>query len=298
MLSAMIMAWVLLGLPAGDSGGEKEPADATVQSIKGQVELLRSGAEEWQSLKEGDELWAGDAVRTGKRSQAVIKMGANIEIRVSSNGQLLVRPQEPDDDAPGVALVVGRLLARVTSAGGPQPFEVETTNAVAGVRGTVFSVAVGEDGAFFSEVEEGKVEVQGEDSLLLEPGQAAEVGDEQKTSRLSPGMKAGAWLKARRIRLLANAEQMAERWREGVEERLARLREGAKKLAELRQRLLEVEGKLASARRAGREKMIQAASERLRMLRREMRRERRRLWRLGVWAQSRLEPLQRLASAE
>lgn len=298
MRSLLVLAWVLGLLLAAGAEEEKEPADAVVQSIKGQVELRRAGAEQWQPAKEGDELWAGDAVKTGKRSRALIKMGTNIEIKLSSSSQLLVRPQEGEPYPPGVALLIGRLLARVVAGSEGQPFEVETTNAVAGVRGTVFSVAVGDDGASFAAVDEGKVELQGAENLLLEPGQAAEVEDDQKPARLAEKPKLAGWLKARRARLAAKAELLGDKWRQAVEEHLVRLREGGKKLAELKGRLVEIDKRLASARRAGREKMLQAAQERLQLLRRELRAERRRLWRLSVGAEARLELLGRLAESE
>ena len=87
------------------------------------------------------------------------------EIRVRPKTEIIVRPAVEAKNKPsGVVLFFGRVWTKVVKGlGGKNRFEVESANAIAGVRGTEFEVGVADDGSTRVIVSEGRVGVTGDD---------------------------------------------------------------------------------------------------------------------------------------
>ncbi len=176
-LVLVVATWWLVG-----RGG---PAPlGTVQQLQGQVSLERmvSGKREVWTPSPGDEVLAGDVVRTGANSHLWLTLvdGSRVEVGPGSLVQLQVLLASPSPMR-RLRLQVGRVVAQVAKAADRAThFEVETPTAVAGVRGTTFAVYVGATGHTTVFVQEGVVHVanpRGE--VTLSAGEVAETPPQQ-----------------------------------------------------------------------------------------------------------------------
>ena len=277
--------------------GEQSPAggDAVVLEVRGKAEFRALDEDVWKPLPARQVLQAGDTVRTGKHSRVTLQLGERIEVRLDSNSMFEVQVPETGQSSRSLALLVGSLLARVTHTGEGTPFQVYGGNAIAGVRGTEFTVAVADDGAFLTSVTRGRVEVEGTDSLLLEAGRAATVEDDDGRVVPAPGpLEATAWLQERSRHLAGRALQRAQRWRERLHRHLERMRQAVEQIEHQQQQLVRLGLQAARARRAGRAELVERISGNMARLVVKLRRLRRRLRRQAVWLESRLELLGRL----
>lgn len=138
------------------------PAAATASFVQGTSELGRGG--QWRPLTLGTALAEGDAVRTGKGSRVELTFADGSRFRVSSSSEAVVSKAAFAGKARQnvtVKLMTGRAWAAVAKAGGATAnFHVETTNAVAGVRGTSFAVLAAGDASALVRVYSGSVGVR------------------------------------------------------------------------------------------------------------------------------------------
>ena len=150
-------ALLLLALPVA-----AQTKTAQVSALEGKAQRTRSGAR--SALRLGVAVAQGDVLET--------QPGARLEVRFSDNSVLRLGPAarlqlvEAHFGA-GAArrkltarLFFGKLWAKVTSViQGEQKFQIETENAVAGVRGTTFRVDANEDKSVLVRVYDGAVAV-------------------------------------------------------------------------------------------------------------------------------------------
>ncbi|MEO1481374.1 MAG: FecR domain-containing protein [Myxococcota bacterium] len=97
-------------------------------------------------VRVGDRLNVGSVIRTGSDGSARLLMDDDSVLNIGPDSELRVRRYQVSEKRRRVSLrlTAGRLWARVTRIfGGRKNFEVETPNAVAGVRGTEFVVDTG-----------------------------------------------------------------------------------------------------------------------------------------------------------
>lgn len=152
---------VLLALLAMGAGGPLEVAtpSAGLVFVAGKVQVCPHGGS-WQPARQGAVLVAGDSLRTGPDSVAVLALWDGTTMNVADSTAL--RIVDLSEGADGLVrrfqITAGRVWSNVQSAAGSKStFEVEGPQAVAAVRGTAFEVAV--DGeATDIEVWEGQVE--------------------------------------------------------------------------------------------------------------------------------------------
>ena len=156
---------------------------AIVDSVQGKVEVFVHGEGPPKTPKVGRLVRAGDIIRTGPDSSIEIRWvrwagGMRIKIGPSTNftvkrAKLNTSTKEGDTL---LRVDAGKVWVRVRQAlTGKSKFEVETPTVVAAIRGTIFSVEVGEDGASKIEVLEGKVALSpaaGGKGEIISPGQA------------------------------------------------------------------------------------------------------------------------------
>jgi len=149
---------VLVG--AGESTGN----DAVVTMIKGTARSYEPGSTKGRSLKKGDLVKRGQEVKVAKKSRLEIRFPDGTVMRLSEKSDLKMNElsfnKQTDDKNVKVGLSVGKLWAKVKKLATPDSsVEVRTSNAVAGVRGTVYRVNVEEDKSALVKVYDGSVYV-------------------------------------------------------------------------------------------------------------------------------------------
>ncbi len=165
--------WISLGVfflwsgnAISENSGGKEPGSgkAKVSFLQGQVEMLAKGDRTWKPLKTGSFLSAEDEVRTGDNSRVEIQLPDNSILRFDQRTVFKMKAvvfnlQEGSREIK-VQLTLGKTWANVRKVFGSQKtFEVASTNAVAGVRDTIWRMNVESDKAALIRVYEGMVEV-------------------------------------------------------------------------------------------------------------------------------------------
>ena len=144
---------------------------AVVDQVEGKAEVLVHGRGKAVPLEVGKLVRAGDLVRTGPRSSVElrwVRWAGGMRIRIGENTRFRVirsiLNRKTKETTARLRLDLGKIWVRLREAlTGRSKFEVETPTVVAAVRGTVFSVAVAQDGASQVEVLEGEVAVKRRD---------------------------------------------------------------------------------------------------------------------------------------
>ncbi|OGR13955.1 MAG: hypothetical protein A2341_04495 [Deltaproteobacteria bacterium RIFOXYB12_FULL_58_9] len=153
----------LLAAQAAASAGLSAEPVGRVVALSGAVAVQRSDAS-MMALARGDYVEEGDIIETQEasnvrllmRDKSVLALAGNSRFEIASYS---VQPKDKRRKAK-LKILVGKLWAFVTEAVHPDAtYQVETANAVAGVRGTELVFDVAADGASQLTVIEGEVEV-------------------------------------------------------------------------------------------------------------------------------------------
>ncbi len=159
-------------------------ASAKILSSSGSVQITRqsAGGANRVKLRAGDELFAGDVIKTGAfgriiiglidGSQAIIGENTTVEIKDANNSPRTI-----------FNVLRGKTRIKIEKLGGkPNPYRITTPTTVIAVRGTIFDVFVKEDETKVF-VEEGEVSVAlliaPENEVILMPGQFTRVKKDQ-----------------------------------------------------------------------------------------------------------------------
>lgn len=132
----------------------------------------------WQQLTASDRLMVGDIIKTGVDSSLEISFAQDIYVKIGQQSRVIIGQRAVTEKGPAysVELKAGQLWARVKDAWQELTrFEVVTPSAVAGVRGTLFSVAFINNQTIVT-VKEGKVEVRDTASTSLKVIASNEMG--------------------------------------------------------------------------------------------------------------------------
>jgi len=193
-------AGVALALAVAAAAATGQPPPGKVTFVSGEAIRVASGATE--KLQVGSAVYENDTVETHGRTRLEITLRDESVVRVGprSTVQLgaAIFGRSIDDRKVAARLVVGDLWAKVAKAvGGESKFEVQTANAVAGVRGTTFRVDARADRSVVVKVYGGSVAVAGRGPIprpsRAGPGDGpkeereAEVGPGKKVRRQVPG---------------------------------------------------------------------------------------------------------------
>lgn len=120
--------------------GEVSAADniASFQTVKGSVQVLRKGALPAIAAKTGDRLSSGDIVRTKSDSSAEVAFqdGSLLKISPRSRIDMGAYFDGQNKNLANVKLARGRVDTVVSKVAAGRMFEVQTPNAICGVRGT------------------------------------------------------------------------------------------------------------------------------------------------------------------
>ncbi|MGM0493586.1 MAG: FecR family protein, partial [Armatimonadota bacterium] len=165
---------------------------ASVSGVAGEVLVKSATDNDFRPIGDADHVLAGYIVRTGADGDVTLNWVDGSRIRLAPETSIRVRKASLNTNTKETTslfdLDTGRIWVRVLSAiGGKTKFEVRTPTATAGVRGTVFSVAVDGSGHTSVAVYEGEVEVDAESGTAsVAPGQMASVeGEVAHVSRLA-----------------------------------------------------------------------------------------------------------------
>ena len=138
---------------------------AVVTLLEGTATRIKKGTTEDQALSQGDYLFEGDRIETGKDSKIEIKLpdGSYVRYSESTTFELV----SAGYDAPekkrsiNISMILGKTWAKVARLFGQRGrFSVTTQMAVAGVRGTVYRLNVNEDNSVMVKVYWGEVVVK------------------------------------------------------------------------------------------------------------------------------------------
>lgn len=152
---------------------------AVVTSVTGYVEVVTSN--QTVLLQRFDQVQEGETVITHENSTAQLRLSSGSTIRLAPQTNLTLREMKTGRPAAnrkeGLKLLTGKIWAKVSSLwGDDSKFEVATDNAVAGVRGTSFTVESDGQGDERFTLIEGAIVLKGfGDELLLDsPGASAQ----------------------------------------------------------------------------------------------------------------------------
>lgn len=140
-----------------------EKGEAIVVSlVVGDVQVKKMGSTGWRVINVEDTLQMGDTVKTGADSYCELQMVNRGLFRIEGASQLYLATLVSKDDKVNsrMKLDKGTVALKPNKLKEGENFEVETSTAVAAVRGTKFSVNVGENGDTKVAVDEGKVAVK------------------------------------------------------------------------------------------------------------------------------------------
>ena len=136
-------------------------AEPHLSRMSGDVQVGRGEPVVWQAGREGAELGAGEAVRTGSDGRAEIDLGTAV-VRLYENSLLRMPVDASRPDGPAaVQLDGGSSLFQVAPRPPQDPFEVRSPEVVASVKGTQFGVTLGAHGGAAVDVFSGQVGVRG-----------------------------------------------------------------------------------------------------------------------------------------
>ena len=172
---------------------QAQPLEVKLRILSGQIKLTRVGQTLADVINKGVPLYSGDLIETLRESRAELLYKDGTKMRLKSRTLVEVRPA-------ALKVFKGKTWYKFTKRG--SEFQIETPSLVAGIRGTIFDVAVNSKGKSILSVMEGAVAVRGKASgrgLLLRKGFATHCsqGDELVNAyRFNTKMKDKEWNEA------------------------------------------------------------------------------------------------------
>lgn len=138
--------------------------DAVATAVQGSARVYATGSTSGRLLKKGDAVRKDQEIKVSEKSRLELRFPDGTVMRLAEKTHLKMNEvsydKQTDEKHVKVNLSVGRLWARVKRLSTPDStVEVRTSNAVAGVRGTVYRVNVEEDASALVKVYDGTVYV-------------------------------------------------------------------------------------------------------------------------------------------
>ena len=189
-----VAAFIMLCIPtqATVAAERRLPGtDTAVTALQGTVKVFSKGLSTGRVLKKGDHLGKDQEIRVGESSRIELLFPDGTVMRLSEGSRLTMNEvlytAETERKNVKVNLGVGRLWANVKKLmTADSAVEVRTTNAVAGVRGTVYRVNVAEDKSAMIKVYDGSVYIANppktEAGIPDKPGAPHEVAGPQEVA--------------------------------------------------------------------------------------------------------------------
>jgi hypothetical protein len=133
--------------PTAAPGPAPTPApaerSAILSELRNDVEARAGAAADWSTASEGQQLAVGAGAKTGADSRVRIDISDGSLLRIAPNSLFELSELSPtaEDALTRLLLEAGLVFVQVTHALGSGAFEIETPAGVAGVRGSLMSVA-------------------------------------------------------------------------------------------------------------------------------------------------------------
>ena len=177
LLLTITVAMVLFVHGRGDDVIDRT---ACLSQVEGVVEVLPNGGDTWQLASDGHLIEPGDRIRTGPSSKVMLELFDGSVTALENQTELSIARMESRRDGFAKVIVlhqwIGETHHRVEPiADQSSRFQVETSAAVAAVRGTEFTIHVEDDGATQVKVLEGLVKVTAQNVTV-------DVNESQETS--------------------------------------------------------------------------------------------------------------------
>jgi hypothetical protein len=149
-------------------------SSAVVDWVSGEVSYSHYRGE-WNDLDVGMNINAGDIVKTGIASEAVLTEDGG-EIHILENSEFTVAERyEQEKRRSTLMLFLGRVRFKIGKTAETEP-EIRTQTVNLSIRGTDFEVGSGYDGSTIVLLTDGSVAVQGKTrELVLDKGEGAEI---------------------------------------------------------------------------------------------------------------------------
>jgi ferric-dicitrate binding protein FerR (iron transport regulator) len=181
-----MLIFILGDLPPSVRADEKGRNDAVVTVLQGIVRVYDKGDTKGRRLKKGESIKKDQEVKVAEKSRLELRFPDGTVMRLSEKSHLKMSElsfnKETENKNVKVNLSVGKLWAKVKKLATPDSsVEVQTSNAVAGVRGTVYRVNVEEDKSALVKVYDGTVYVANP------PRGASKPGDQVTVPHAVPG---------------------------------------------------------------------------------------------------------------
>jgi hypothetical protein len=163
-LALFLSTAVFLAVSTAAIAAVSGSTDAVVTGIQGTARVSAKGSARGRLVKKGDVIKKDQEVSVEEKSRIEISFPDGTVMRLAEKSRLAMSEVRYDKKTENknvkVDLSVGRLWAKVKKLVTPDSsVEVETVNAVAGVRGTVYRVNVDEDKSAVVKVYDGTVYV-------------------------------------------------------------------------------------------------------------------------------------------
>jgi hypothetical protein len=213
--------------------------------VKGAAWTTASGNTESPAVQ-GALVDAGTKIRTGTDGQVEVTFDNGSILKMQPGSSLVLSGAKRQKKKNSIVLFFGRVWSKVTKSENVG-YEINTPNAVCGVRGTEFETGVADDGSARVRVTQGKVAVQGESAsgYTAEAGQDVQADDEgvEQPATAEEQAKWDAWQKEKQDRLNKESRVVVDRVKGKIMSRKAALE---KLRAE--QKSIEVKRKSAESR--------------------------------------------------
>ena len=183
----MKLAVLLLAILGASPRVAGQTRAAQVSALQGKAQRSRAGNAP-SDLRVGATVAEGDTIETREGARLDIQFADESVLRLGPGAKLQLREAHFGGGRArklSARLFLGKLWAKVTSAiDGEQKFQVETENAVAGVRGTTFRVDANRDRSVRVRVYDGEVAVAPSSPAAgQQPGERHEVPGPQEVTR-------------------------------------------------------------------------------------------------------------------
>ena len=143
--SVATLAIIAFLVGCGSSPVQKKTASLLVIFTSGDVKISRTAGE--VPAKIGMLVKASDTIKTGKEGAVDLQTRSGSAIRIKSNTTLTVDEiSMGSKGANRMSLKTGDIMAKVKRQSAGEKFSISTPTAIAGVRGTSFTVSVNKDG--------------------------------------------------------------------------------------------------------------------------------------------------------
>jgi ferric-dicitrate binding protein FerR (iron transport regulator) len=212
-----------LGALTSYSTAQKTGHAGKVTYLKGKVEAHRQGS--WVKLKKDAKVYGGENIRTQKKSRVEIVLVDKSVIRLGSRSKVKINKAMFESDGKkqfSGKLLRGQAYAMVSKlTGGDSSFKIETSNAVAGVRGTAFRIDANKDRSTVVRVYTGAVAVSNA-PIYAKPGKPSKSSGKFQMPR--QGVKPGG---PGRVEVAGPEEVTKKEWEEFVAKAMQEVRVAA-----------------------------------------------------------------------